>query len=268
MVATCLPSGARDGSWTVGKHISMWAPVGRDPGTGLGLLEVQDVERRAELEDAVVVRLRSGARLARHPGQPVQREVDLDAGAVGADVAHRAQEVARQVPRVAERLEGVLGIGAGQHHVAGDGRCRPRAARPATWTPEPESRVRMRSTATPVRISAPASRAASAIASGHLAHAAAHEPPAPQAAAGVVGDVVVQQDVGGPERAGAGQAVVDGVPAQRGPDVRRLEPLAQVVVGRRRQQEQRLVQVLAAAQRVAEQRREGAAVAAAQVARR
>ena len=100
--------------------------------------------------------------------------------------------------------------------------------------------VMMRSTSASVRISAPASRAASAITSRQPAHAAADEPPRARPAPGLLARVIVQQHERGPRRRRAGDAVVDRVPAERGHHVLGLEPLRQELRRRRREQERQV----------------------------
>ena len=87
----------------------------------------------------------------------------------------------------------------------------------------------------------------------HLADAAGNEAPAADAAAGVLGGVVVEQHVRRAGRARTGNAVVDRVPAERCLQVIGLEPLVQVLRGRRREQVADLEQRAAVAERAAAQ---------------
>ena len=139
------------------------------------------------------------------------------------------RNAAGQVGRVAQPQERALGIGVRDARRGREGAAvassTPRARPPSTTT---------RATSAPVRISAPCSRAASAIIRGHLAHAAGDE--APGHGAGRVGRMLVQQRDAGAGVRRPGERVRDRVPAQRRLHVLRLEARVQVAPRRRRQE--------------------------------
>ena len=171
-----------------GKQISMCAPVAGMPARACACCRSR-TSSVGQLEDPVMVGLRT-APTDPPRGQPVEGQVELDAGAVRADVADRPQEVVRQVGGVAEGLERVLRVGVGQHHVAAQRGYRRRAAR---RSPDP---VAGSAREDPVHADTGpdlGARFASRLRHGlgDPAHPAAHEAPASQPSSGVVGHVVV-----------------------------------------------------------------------------
>ena len=181
-------------------------------------------------------------------GQPVDRQVDLDAGAVAAVGIDCAEEPLGQVGRVAQRQKRVLGIGVREHrrrldHLAG---LQLDAGRGAAVGEHAGDR----------RLGADlGARLARGVGHHprHLADAAGNEAPSADAAPGVLCGVVVQQHVRRAGRARAGDAVVDRVPAERRLQVIGLEPLVQVLRDRRCEQVADLEQRTAVAERATAQ---------------
>ncbi len=168
--------------------------------------------------------------------QPVDREVDLHARALAAVGLDRGAEPVRQRAVVDQAQEGRLRVGVGEHPLGARSPRRPRARRP---TARPSS-IRIRSTGASVRISAPASRAASAIASVRRPIPPRTKPHWRMPPPGLLGGVVVQQHERGARGRRPAGRVVDRVPAERRPHLLALEVLGQVLGRRGAEEEERV----------------------------
>ena len=219
---TCLPSGASDGSCTVGKQSSMCAGSAAMPGARLRLLHVHVGDERVHLHDAGVVRLHPALGQAARLRQLGHREVDLHAGPHAAVGTDRRQERVGKVGLVDQSQERALRVGVRQH-----ARCaqlltvRQRHARRSTVHRDDAFDLG----AGPDLGAGLARRVRHHL--RHATHAAADEPPRARPAAGLLARVIVQQHERGPGRGRAGDAVVDRVPAERGHHVLGLEPLGE-----------------------------------------
>ena len=227
MVTTWLPSGASEGSWTVGMQTSMCGSSAGRPACASAC--AASISARLEFTSMIprVVGLRPGAVDAARHRELVDGEVDLHARALAAVGADRGGEVGGQLAVAEQPEEGVLGVGVGEHGGGAD--LAAVLERDADGAPALDEDALDRSLGPD--LGAGLARGVGH-GLGHAADAAAHEAPGADAAVARLRGVVVEQDVGGAGGGGAGERVVDGVPAERALHVLGLEPLVQELGGR------------------------------------